>query len=248
LVLTTRTSSGRVIVIEYNSTANNGKVRRATVREQLDGPGRPMKDIGQVVSTTDPTPGSGLARMQYFRSKTVDNVKMSMARKRVASMQSIALTITNGKWEITAWSVPFPNPHYHPGKTLINIKLEPSKGYDPEKDPVAPHGIIGQSYDGDNEGIDGAVDDYKGDEFTTSAMAEGAIEGMAADYKMASKYDTAFKYSRWGVEKAAPRDTSKLTGKRVSKERRQKASAAGASPDVAPTLDELSAMELEGRA
>jgi len=186
--------------------------------------------------------------MQYFRSKTVDNVKVSMARKRVASMQSIALTITNGKWEVTAWSVPFPNPHYHPGKTLLNIKLEPSEGYEPEEDPVAPHGIIGQSYDGDNEGIDGAVDDYKGDEFTTSAMAEGAIEGMAADYKMASKYDTAFKYSRWGVEKAAPRDTSKLTGKRVSKERRQKASAAGASPDVAPTLDELSAMELEGRA
>jgi hypothetical protein len=25
---------------------------------------------------------------------------------------------------------------------------------------VAPHGIIGQSYDGDGEGIDGATDDY----------------------------------------------------------------------------------------
>ena len=48
---------------------------------------------------------------------------------------------------------------------------------------IAPHGIIGQSFDGSMIAVSGKLDDY-GDrpEFTTSAQAEGAIEGTAADY------------------------------------------------------------------
>jgi hypothetical protein len=34
-------------------------------------------------------------------------------------------------------------------------------------------------------------------EFTTSAMAEGAIEGVAEAYRVADKYATAFKFSRF---------------------------------------------------
>lgn len=43
-----------------------------------------------------------------------------------------------------------------------------------------------QSFDGDNIGIIGATDDYKArsGEITTSAMGEGAIEGVAADYEV----------------------------------------------------------------
>ena len=33
--------------------------------------------------------------------------------------------------------------------------------YDADADPVAPHGLIGQSYDGDNVGVDGEQDVYK---------------------------------------------------------------------------------------
>ena len=83
---------------------------------------------------------------------------------------------------------------------------------------VAPHGLIGQTYDGDQTGVIGKTDDYKtrNNVVTTSAMGEGAIEGVAADYEMASKFATAFKFSRFGLEEAKPRDASKLGGEKVA--------------------------------
>lgn len=60
-------------------------------------------------------------------------------------------------------------------------------------------------------------------------MAEGAIEGHAADYKMPSKFATSFKFSRFDADTAAPRDTSKLSGfKKVA----AKSLHVGASPDL----------------
>ena len=79
-----------------------------------------------------------------------------------------------------------------------------------------PHGIIGQSYDGDNMAVSGKTDDYTNRvEVTTTAMAEGAIEGSAADYALSGAFDTGFKYSRFAKmrsDECAPRDVSKLTG------------------------------------
>ena len=46
---------------------------------------------------------------------------------------------------------------------------------------------------------------------TTKAMAEGAIEGVAADYRMGSKYATDFKYSRFDASSAQHRDVASLT-------------------------------------
>ena len=46
----------------------------------------------------------------------------------------------------------------------------------------------------------------------TSAMAEGAIEGEAADYKLSGKFETSFKFSVFSASKAAPRDVAKLSG------------------------------------
>ena len=48
-------------------------------------------------------------------------------------------------------------------------------------------------------------------------MGEGAIEGVAADYEMPSKWATEFKYSRFGKVAAPPRDVSTLTGKKVKR-------------------------------
>ena len=62
-------------------------------------------------------------------------------------------------------------------------------------------------------------------------MAEGAIEGNAADYKMASKFSTSFKFSRFDVDAAAPRDTFKLSGFK-------KLAAKGLSTGAAPDLDD----------
>ena len=70
--------------------------------------------------------------------------------------------------------------------------------------------------DGDEVGIIGKQDEVtwhrsKGSEVTTTALGEGAIEGVAADYAVASKFATNFKYSRWGKTKAAwPCDISQM--------------------------------------
>ena len=94
---------------------------------------------------------------------------------------------------------------------------------------VPPHGLIGQTYDGDNVGSIGKQDDYKTYDHSTmtSAMGEGAIEGVASDYEMTSKFATDFPFSRFGATEAKVRDISKLSGEKVMLSER--ASAAGAS-------------------
>ena len=57
---------------------------------------------------------------------------------------------------------------------------------------------------------------FKGKEITTEAQAEGAIEGAGDDYKVADFFSTDFKYRRFGIAEAAPRNISTLSGaKRV---------------------------------
>lgn len=85
---------------------------------------------------------------------------------------------------------------------------------------VHPHGIIGQSYDGDGIAVDGAKDVYNsvpGGETTTVAQAEGAIEGVYTDYVMASPFATDFKFSRYNSIAAPTRDVRKLSGKKRAK-------------------------------
>ena len=115
----------------------------------------------------------------------------------------------------------------HDGKCFAEVKLTPRANMDLAK--VAPHGLIGQTYDGDGVGVIGKTDDYKtrNNTVTTSAMGEGAIEGEASDYEMASKYATDFKFSRFGLTEAKPRDATKLTGQKVGAA--AKAASAGAA-------------------
>ena len=130
------------------------------------------------------------------------------------------------------------------GKCFLEVSLTPR--FDADHAKVAPHGLIGQSYDGDDVGIDGAVDDYTGDVVTTKAMAEGAIEGAHSDYKMASAFSTTFKYSRFDKTSAKPRDVSKLSGKRVGKDsKRHNVAGVGAAADILPTSVEESRGVLE---
>jgi len=116
------------------------------------------------------------------------------------------LVINNGRWKLTATSKDFPNAPANPGKKLIQIKIDAL--YDADRDEIAPHGIIGQSYDGDGLALSGKQDDYRNDadEMTTSAQAEGAIEGEASEYKMKTGFSTNFMYSRFDATKAAHRD------------------------------------------
>ena len=83
---------------------------------------------------------------------------------------------------------------------------------------VAPHGLIGQSFDFDGIAVDGARDNYDDKEVTTKAMGEGAIEGTAKDYEIAGDdpYSSDFKFTRWNMVEAAPRNIAKLTGQQHS--------------------------------
>jgi len=208
LAMTVRTSiTGQMVQISFNATA--GGVQRALVRT--------------AAGNRWVTHGSNRL--------TIENVQLIMREKKMGNIgHGMALTVSTGRWEVQAWSKRYPNPAANPGKALLNIKIDAR--YDADHDVVAPHGIIGQSFDGDGVGIDGAIDDYTGKEITTKAMAEGAIEGTAADYKMASPFETAYVYSRFDAISAKPRDVTKLTGRKKSVSNKEGFGSAGATPDV----------------
>jgi len=198
LAMTVRTATGRVVTIEYNATDT---FPFTAIVHQISQPSRHL-----MLLTTD---------KKTARSYEIDNLKLSMRVKKVGVVANgghgTTLIISDGRWEVSAMSKPFPNPRAHPGKSLLNVKLRTL--YDVDKDPVAPHGIIGQSYDRDNMRVDGLTDNYADrTEVTTSAMAEGALEGHASDYKMAHRFATNFKFARFDAITAAPRDASLLTG------------------------------------
>ena len=55
-----------------------------------------------------------------------------------------------------------------------------------------------------------SVPKTEGAVFTTYSMAEGAIEGSASDYEVASPYEVHFKYSRFGKTAYAARGKAGL--------------------------------------
>lgn len=74
--------------------------------------------------------------------------------------------------------------------------------------PRYPHGIIGQSWDGNAQPRFGKTDVYNSSDnvVNTTAMAEGAIEGLASEYVLTSPSSTQFVYSRFDDD----RNTSHL--------------------------------------
>jgi len=140
------------------------------------------------------------------------------------SKRSLVVTVAH-KWAMTATANTFPFASLNPNQTLLDISVNPL--YDADHDPVAPHGLFGQSFDGDEIDFDGKVDSRSGAETTTDAQAEGAIEGTMVDYKInaSNPFSTEFKFSRFDAVQAAPRDTSKLKGIRRPKKAIGSASA-----------------------
>jgi len=62
---------------------------------------------------------------------------------------------------------------------------------------LLPHGIVGQSF-ATPTWREGMVDIYPASgSFTTTAMAEGAIDGVAKDYEMATAHSTRYTFSRF---------------------------------------------------
>lgn len=82
---------------------------------------------------------------------------------------------------------------------LAGVRHRLDTSFAPVQNRVGYHGLIGQSYDGTGVPRIGKQDVYPArGYFVTSAMAEGAIEGVADDYRVASRFDTAFRFSVFG--------------------------------------------------
>jgi hypothetical protein len=125
-------------------------------------------------------------------------------------MNDAALVVSNGIWRTTFRGHLYPYATTNHEKKRLDLSFSQVDTKVAAK--VAPHGLVGQTFDGDKIAVDGAQDDYSGKVVYTKAMGEGAIEGKASDYVVKSPYSVDFVYSRFNVEAALPRDVSKLTG------------------------------------
>jgi len=148
----------------------------------------------------------------------LENIRVSLHRK--------VLTVSNGQWRTSSEStVGAP----HPRTLRMNVEVKPT--YAVDNDLVAPHGLIGQTYDRDNLEVNGRRDDYThlddgrrtasrtgvGGDVTTKAKAEGAIEGTLDDYRVRSNFATAFRFSRFDAHAARPRNVRALRGQKGGK-------------------------------
>lgn len=172
----------------------------------------------------DPRDGTLLARrhgvwQEWSKDGVVARVKQSTSYIRA-----------NG-WEVNVTRRPIYNKVSGPSSWRYDMQLRKLDGTAFEAEfgraspSCLPHGIIGQAFDGDGIGISGKLDDYDAAThaslavLTTTAQAEGAIEGNATEYKIAGPLSASFKYSRFDKCKddvCAPRDVAKLSGAKVS--------------------------------
>jgi len=129
-------------------------------------------------------------------------------------LEGTSATISTPSWKVSCVSVNTEKSHF------MNLKLSQRV---PES--VAPHGVIGQSYDGDGIAVDGKQDMYSdmpGAETTTSAQAEGAVEGVYTDYIVDAPFATDYKFSRFDRKSAAARNVEALSGSKANKRDRRK--------------------------
>merc|ERR1719409_88267 len=152
-------------------------------------------------------------------------------------LSSKTLSVGTKKWRFTATSSPFPfgKMEANKDKVLLDVAIQPL--YNADADVVAPHGIVGQAYDGDSLAVDGKLDTNKAGESTTEAQAEGAIEGSWEDYVMASPFSTKFKYSRFDAAAAPHRDVSKLSGAKKAASSTPSAVATSLGGAISPDID-----------
>mmetsp|Transcript_20134 Transcript_20134/g.44944 ORF Transcript_20134/g.44944 Transcript_20134/m.44944 type:complete len:239 (-) Transcript_20134:671-1387(-) len=153
--------------------------------------------------------GSTAARKAF-----VDDVRFTFDGK--------ALTVATSAWSAKA-KVTRGGPHWG----LLRLRVEVRALLrDAEFGAVAPHGLLGQTFDGDRRPLNGKRDRLEtlddgtptharkapGGVVTTKADGEGAIEGTAEDYRINTPFATAFRFSRFGASAAPPRNISALRG------------------------------------
>lgn len=149
-------------------------------------------------------------------------------RLRVYYKQATLFVRANG-WETNVTRQPIYNPIRGPSRWRFDIAMRVLGGrtglearHGTASETCFAHGLIGQSFDRDDVAVDGATDEYvvvNGGlaTITTRAQAEGAIEGVAADYALAGRFDTGFRFARYAAEPShlcARRNVSALRGRK----------------------------------
>jgi len=201
---------GSLIKSLYGSVLTAGGVT-VRVEYSADAPSRAQL-------TTVSADGVALSTEMEVKQKSPDatqvQVDEAVVRLTRTHSRKASLVISNDDFEIEAASVFLGWAAQNQNQKRLDVAIRPRKEVASLR--VAPHGLIGQTFDGDAMAIDGAVDDYSTDIVTTKAMGEGAIEGLPTDYEISRSdpFSPSFKYARYESEHAAPRDTSKLSGVR----------------------------------
>jgi len=71
-------------------------------------------------------------------------------------------------------------------------------------DQVAPHGILGQSFDNNKIAVEGRKTDYDSDYIDQKEQSEGSLEGVWNDYIMEKPFTIDYKYSRFSSIHSVP--------------------------------------------
>jgi len=208
------TESGRIVRIEFTPNMPptplvhglEGGTRRVL-------PGEPplvVEDLSVAVAVAEAEVHPNLPRL--LQNDNTEILRVRTAGWAIeATARPIQRSATRGKKQVDLSFAPLRDP----------LAPNPKTGK-----VVAPHGLVGQSFDGDDIAVDGKKDRYrelwwrqssfKANEITTEAQAEGAIEGSGGDYKVGDFFGTDFKYRRFDALEAAPRSIAALSGtKRV---------------------------------
>lgn len=113
---------------------------------------------------------------------------------------SVVNDYSSSLWTTPDWTIRVrPNRVYgRIGGVTRRIDLEIHKRRGDAENGFA-HGVVGQSFDGDERARSGKTDLYPtSGVHTTIAQAEGAIEGKYTDYRVDGPYSTNFSFSRYG--------------------------------------------------
>jgi hypothetical protein len=151
--------------------------------------------------TADITPW--FSPITYVFTPGAKPIKVSATKLTTYAIEGINITAVSGSrvlvraadWEVdlTRRGLYKPQPE---SKTrhYLDVVMRPTSA-----SALYSHGIIGQSFNGEARANpqDGKLDDYTAAEVTTTAQAEGAIEGVYTDYTLSAPFQTAFKYSRF---------------------------------------------------
>ncbi len=149
-------------------------------------------------------------------------------RLRAYYKQATLFVRANG-WEMNVTRQPIYNPVRGPSRWRLDIAMRVLGGHTgleakhgTASETCFAHGLIGQSFDRDDVAVDGAMDEYATAAdgvaaVTTRAQAEGAIEGVAADYALDGRFGTAFRYARYNAapwQLCAHRNVTALGGRK----------------------------------